>query len=207
MNINEMKVAFDSFLDEKITPLKNQHKVAILLGAIIVPLVLFVVLFYSPKNKEITGLKSRKVYLVGEIKKVEATVAQLGKHKEEKKETEKKFAEASKLLPGKKEISSLLNNISSQGTNSGLNVLNFTPKKEVSKQFYADIPVVLKVYGPYHNVGVFLDKISKLPRIVTVADINMGSPTLQDGEMFLKTTLNLLTYRFLTTQQHVQNKK
>ena len=136
MDIKEIKLAFDSFLDEKITPLNNQHKVAILLAAIIVPIALFIFLFYSPKNKEIKGLKSRKVYLVGEIKKVEATVAELDKHKAEKKETERKFKEASKLLPGKKEISSLLNNISSQGTNSGLNVLNFTPKKEVPKHIF-----------------------------------------------------------------------
>lgn len=205
MQLKQLLAKADDFLAEKISPLSDKQKLGILLALIILPMIFFYILFYSPKNKELRLLNQQKTTLQNEIRKVEETVAQLDIHKQEKIDIEKKFEEASKLLPGEKEIPSLLDNISSLGTNSGLNVLSFKPKKEVPKQFYAEIPVEIIVNGPYHNVGVFLDKISKIPRIVTVTEVKMGSPEKQDNEMFLKTKLNLLTYRFIETT-NVSNK-
>jgi len=112
-------------------------------------------------------------------------------------ETKLMFAKASALLPQQQEIPSLLTSISDIGQNSGLDFLSFIPKNEMRKEFYADIPVDIKVSGTYHNVGVFLDKISDSSRIVTVSDINMGGPKLQAGEMILETTFSLVTYRFV----------
>ena len=200
IDVSKLRLAYDTFVDEKLTQVKNQHRVIILVVIVAAMLGAFYFLFHSPKQEEIKGLKGKKQYLLGEIAKVEATVAKLEEHRQMKKETEEKFKEASALLPGEKEIPALLDNISSQGTNSGLNVLSFKPKGEQPKQFYADIPVDLEVQGPYHNVGVFLDKVSKLNRIVTVNDLTMGSGTKQDDEMHLKTKISLLTYRFIEQQ-------
>jgi len=197
MNTDKLKAAFDTFLDTKVARLNAQHKIAICAAAAVVPILLFVFFIYSPKNKEITGLESRRASLQNEIRKVEAIARELNKYEAEMRDTELKFKAASLLLPSQKEIPSLLTNISGQGTNSGLEILSFSPLKESPREFYAVIPVNLSVRGPYHNVGTFLDKISKLPRIVAVNNVNMGSPTRVDGEMFLNTTLNLVTYRFL----------
>lgn len=201
MTSNEINIAIDNFLDQKITPLKQQHKIAFFVAALLIPCVLFYLMYYSPKTKEIKALANQKIYLIGEIKKVEATVAKLDQHKAEKKATEEKFKEASLLLPGEKEIPSLLTNISSLGTNSGLEVLSFTPGTETPKQFYSEILLRLRVRGPYHNVGIFLDKISKLPRIVSAAEINMGGPKMEEGVMVLNTNISLLTYRFTEKRQ------
>jgi len=197
MDIKKFRTAFDSFLDTKIGRLDQKKKLIIWIAACTLPVLLFAFFYYSPKSKEITGLNSNKANLEREIQKVEATVRELDKHKAEMQETELKFKAASLLLPEQKEIPSLLTNISSQGTNSGLEFISFKPKAEEPKEFYAEIPVSIAVDGPYHNIGVFLDKISKLPRIVSVSDINMGSPAMVDGEMYLKTTFNLITYRFI----------
>lgn len=197
LNINKLRAGFDSFLDTKISRLDQKKKMAICAISWVLPIVLFAFLYYSPKSKEITSLKTTKANLEREIQKVEATVRELDKHKANMKETELKFRAASLLLPEQKEIPSLLTNISSQGTNSGLEFLSFKPKGEEPKEFYAEIPVNITVNGPYHNIGLFLDKISKLPRIVSVSNISMTAPKMTDGEMFLKTTFNLITYRFI----------
>ncbi len=197
IDIKKFRAAFDSFLDTKISRLDQKKKLIIWIATCALPVVLFAFLYYSPKSKEIAGLNTNKANLELEIQKVEATVRELAKHKAEMQETELKFRAASLLLPEQKEIPSLLTNISSQGTNSGLEFISFKPKGEEPKEFYAEIPVSIAVNGPYHNIGMFLDKISKLPRIVSVSDINMGSPAMVDGEMYLKTTFNLITYRFL----------
>lgn len=197
MKLDKLKAAFDSFMDTKVGRLKNQHKLIICLAAVAAPLLLFVFLYYSPKNKEIKGLQATKANLEMEIKRVEAIASQLDKHEAEMKATELKFKAASLLLPGQKEIPSLLTNISGLGTNSGLDFVSFKPQAESAKEFYAEIPVKIDVKGPYHNVGVFLDKVSKLPRIVTVSSISMGNPTIVDGEMFLNSSLDFVTYRFI----------
>jgi type IV pilus assembly protein PilO len=197
LNLEKIQKGFASFIDTKVSRLEAKHKVLILLFAMILPSLAFFFLGYSPKDKEIKTLNNNKSALLAEISKVEATVKQLAKHQAEMKETELLFRAASLLLPEKKEIPSLLTNISGLGTNSGLEFLSFKPVNETPKTFYAEIPVNITVRGPYHNVGEFLNKISKLPRIVTVSEIGMGSPTQSGNEMLLNTTFNLVTYRFI----------
>lgn len=197
LNLEKIQKGFASFVDTKLSRLEAKHKVLILLAALILPAVAFFLMGFSPKDKEIKALNASKNALLAEISKVEATAKQLEKHRAEMKETELLFRAASLLLPEKKEIPSLLTNISGLGTNSGLEFLSFKPVNEIPKTFYAEIPVNISVRGPYHNVGEFLDKISKLPRIVTASEINMGSPVQAGNEMQLTTTLNLVTYRFI----------
>lgn len=197
MKPNKIKAAFEEFLDSRVSRLKWQHKLGICLAVWAVPIALFYFLYFSPKSEEIGGLEKKKAGLVADIRKVEAVAKQLDKHEAEMKETERNFQAASLLLPQEKEIPSLLANISSQGTNAGLEILTFKPNREAPKEFYAEIPINIKVRGPYHNVGVFLDKVRKLPRLVSVHQVKMGGPKKVDGEMFLETTLDLVTYRFI----------
>ncbi len=141
------------------------------------------------------------------MKKLRAVAAELDKHQAEMATTEERLKVASMLLPEQREIPSLLTNISNLGTNSGLDFILFRPQKEVRKEFYAEIPVDISVRGPYHNVGIFLDRISKLPRIVTVNNLNMGSPSQTGNIMYLNTTFTLLTYRFIEPEPEAPNQK
>ncbi|MDH5298665.1 MAG: type 4a pilus biogenesis protein PilO [Desulfobulbaceae bacterium] len=163
----------------------------------LLPLVAFVFLVYSPKSKEIERLDTQRQSLEQQLLVVEATAKEITKHKEEMAATEAKFKAASVLLPQQQEIPSLLTNISSLGTASGLDFVTFQPQPEKPLEFYAEIPVSIQVLGPYHNVGLFLYKISQLDRIVTVSNINMGTPKMVDNEMLLTTNFNLVTYRFI----------
>ena len=207
MKANKIKETFNSFLDNKVARLNKNHKIGICVIAALIPALAFYFLYYSPKSKEIQQLKVKKQKLEQEIKRVEATARNLKKHKTEMKETTEMFQMASQFLPQQQEIPSLLTSISSKGTNSGLEVETFKPKPEISKEFYAEIPVEIQVRGPYHNVGVFLDEISKLSRIVSVSSINMGSPKKEAGEILLNTQFNLVTYRFIESSGETDKKK
>jgi len=197
LDIGKLKAGFENFLDTKIGRLNSRHKILICAAAWLIPCVAFFFLVYTPRAEKIEGLEARKSSVNQELRKVEATARELDKHKAEMQEVEQQFQMASLLLPEEKEIPSLLTNISTQGINSGLEFLSFKPLTERPQIFYAEIPVDIGVYGPYHNVGLFLDKISKLPRIVTVNNIKMGSPQMSAGEMMLNTTFQLVTYRFI----------
>ena len=197
MSLEKFTKSLDSFLDGRVARLTLQHKIAIVAAVLIVPVALFYFLSYSPKTEEIQRLEQKRGKLEAEIINLEKKTANIGQFRQEKRLAEEKFAAASVLLPQQKEIPSLLTNISGLGTSSGLDFLSFRPKGEVPVDFYAEIPVDIQVRGGYHNVGRFLDQISKLPRIVNVSDIKMGSPTRVGDEMVLSTNFNLVTYRFI----------
>ena len=197
LDIKKIQADLEKFLDNTVSRLEMKQKILIAAATCIVPCMAFFFLAYSPKNNEIKTLETTKAGLEEEIRKVEATARELDKHKAEMLEIKKQFDAASLLLPGQQEIPSLLTNISGQATSSGLDVLSFKPLIEKPQQFYAEIPVDIAVQGSYHNVGVFLDKISKLPRIVAVNNINMASPKQAGGEMILSSTFQLVTYRFI----------
>ena len=201
MKLNKIKETFDSFLEKRVVPLNKKIIIAIFVLIIVAPVVAFYFLHFSDKVNEIKGLENNVVKLRKEIAGAKAAAAKLDEHLAEMEEVKRLFAEASVLLPQKKEIPSLLTNISALGTNSGLNMARFAPGNERKKEFYAEIPVSLKITGPYHNIGTFLYEVSKLDRIVAATNISLGSPKEQRGEMLLSSTINLITYRFLEASE------
>jgi type IV pilus assembly protein PilO len=199
--ITKIKQAYGSFLDTKLAGLGKQQKLAIFVASMLIPALLFFFLVYSPKNKEIAKMMKDNLYLNGEIQKVEAIADKLDEHKAEKARVELQLKAASLLLPKQKEIPNLLTDISENGTSSGLEFVSFTPKPERNQQFYAIIPVAIQVTGSYHKIGTFLDKISKLNRIVSVNNISLSGAQKTGGEMLLKASLELVTYRFLSAAE------
>lgn len=196
MNLTEITKALDSFLDTKVAPQKPLVKGGVAALLLLLPTALFFFLLYSPNLEKITALESDEKTLRAEIATLKKKTKHIEKFREEKRESAEKFMALTLLLPKQKEIPSLLTNISGLGTASGLDFLSFRPKGETGKEFYAEIPVDIKVSGHYHNLGVFLDKVSKLPRIVTIRDLKVGSPRRLDNEMELTTSFELVTYRF-----------
>ena len=96
----------------------------------------------------------------------------------------------------KRKFPALLTKISDLGNNVGLEFKLFKPQAEVDKEFYRQLPIDIKVRGPYHNVANFFQSISALDRIVNIGDFTMGNPQLVSGLVTLETTCVATTYRF-----------
>ena len=197
MKVQKTKEAFDSFLEKRVVPLDKKIIVVIFVLIIALPVVAFYFLHYTAKTEQIKGLEKRAAGLRQEIAGAKARAAKLDEHLAEMEETQRLFAEAAVLLPQKKEIPSLLTNISALGTNSGLAMASFSPGGERKKEFYAEIPVSLRLNGPYHNIGTFLYEVSKLDRIISATNITLGGGSKQGGELLLGASISLITYRFL----------
>ena len=197
MKINKIIAGFDSFLEKRVVPLDKKIIIAIFAVVIIAPIVAFYFLHFDPKTKEIKGLENKQVKLRKEIASAKARAAKLDEHLAEMEETKRLFAEASVLLPQKKEIPALLTDISALATNAGLKMSSFKPGGERKQEFYAEIPVSLKVQAPYHNIGTFLYEVSKMSRIVSVRNLSLGGSKKSRGEMLLSSCINLVTFRFL----------
>ena len=187
---------FDTFLDEKYLPLDKRTKILIIIAVFIIPALLFYFVCFNPQADKIATLQKQANTLNDDLKKVRKTVADLPRYKNEFAEVQKQFDTMAVLLPKSQEIPNLLRNISDLGKSTGLDFLKFVPGAEVPKDFYAEIPIDIAIVGPYHNLGSFLDKVSKLDRIVTVNNINVDKPTKEDTELLLNSTCRLVTYRF-----------
>jgi len=185
----DLKVYFD-----KVSKLKMVHRVLIFVGTVVLLLGLFIYLIYLPKTGEITKIKSEKDRLDKEIRLAKRRTKNLKKLEADLTMVEGDLKSAITLLPTTSEIPKLLKSITKLGNDSDLEFLLFSPEKQVSQEFYVEIPVSMEVRGSYHNVATFFDKVGKLDRIVNVVNVNMTP--LKAYSTYLKTTCKAVTYRF-----------
>lgn len=188
--------AFTSFLDTKYIPLESKFKLLLLVLIFALPTVAYYFFFLQPNLTEIDQLTAQRSKLDQDLQRIKARAKDLPKLEAELAMVQIDFDKKSVLLPKEREIPQLLRDISALGTNAGLDFLQFRPLPSIPKDFYDEIPISINVRGPYHSVGFFFDRVSKLERIVSVSNIRMSSPKLDGGEMLLNSDCQLVTYQF-----------
>jgi type IV pilus assembly protein PilO len=110
---------------------------------------------------------------------------------------ERSFGALLRQLPGKTEVPNLLVDISQVGVGAGLEEKLFQPAAdEVKKDFYAELPIKIRLTGSYHQMGEFVSGIAALPRIVTLHEINI-KPENKDMYDNLSVELTAKTFRYL----------
>lgn len=186
---------------ETIIKLPNSQKLMILGGVIAAIIGAYVYFVHMPKRQELAQRHEQLTKLQAKYEEQKKVLANLPKFEKELQHMELQLAESLKQLPNTREIPSLLTNISTLAQDSGLDILLFQPKPEGNKGFYAEIPVEMKVYGRYHNLGYFFDHISKLNRIVNISDIDIkGQKTKAKSPNeagTLEASFKAITFKFI----------
>jgi type IV pilus assembly protein PilO len=123
--------------------------------------------------------------------------ANLQAYEQQLAEMKESFGAMLRQLPNKTEVAELLVDISQTGLASGLEFELFKPQAEVPREFYAELPISIRVKGDYHEFGSFISGVAALPRIVTVHDINVEPDS--NGEL----TMDILakTYRYMDEEE------
>ncbi|NTW35376.1 MAG: type 4a pilus biogenesis protein PilO [Syntrophobacteraceae bacterium] len=156
--------------------------------------------FYFLKYKDQAANISRLQTSVSEQEKklvaLKQAAVEVDKLKLELAESEEKLKQVLSFLPDQKEIPGLLDNISQLGAEVGLENILFQPQPEQPREFHAAIPIRLDIVGTYHELGVFLDRLSKLNRILKVENLNL---TKQKDGSDLQVGATVVTYRFVDT--------
>jgi len=119
-------------------------------------------------------------------------------------EIDRSFGALLKQLPDKSEIEALLIEINQAGLGRGLQFELFKPGQEQVKDFYAELPITVKINGGYHDFGAFAADIAKLPRIVTLNNIAI-TPVKEGGQLSLDATTK--TFRYLDEEEVSRQKK
>ena len=117
-------------------------------------------------------------------------------YKEQLAEIERSFGTMLRQLPGRTEVPSLLVDISQTGLGAGLEEKLFQPMGEIQRDFYAELPIKIRLTGNYHELGNFVSGIAALPRIVTLHDITI-TPASQNAYDELTLDVTAKTYRYL----------
>ncbi len=117
----------------------------------------------------------------------------LPEYRRQLSEIDRQFGALLKQLPNRSEIESLLADINQAGLGRGLQFDLFKPGSEGMKDFYAELPIAVRVTGSYHDLGEFVGDVAQMPRIVTLNDIAIES--IKDG--ILKFDATAVTYRYL----------
>lgn len=117
---------------------------------------------------------------------------------------EKSFGTLLKQLPSKSEMEALLTDINQAGLGRGLQFELFKPAAtETLSEFYAELPITIRLTGNYHDMGAFASDISKLSRIVLLNDVNLT----QTGAGVLAMDAIAKTYRYLDEEEIAKQKK
>jgi type IV pilus assembly protein PilO len=134
----------------------------------------------------------------GELKQVfekkQHKAANLEAYRQQMVEMKESFGAMLRQLPGKTEVAGLLVDVSQTGLASGLEFELFKPENEQRKEFYAELPIRMRVVGTYHQFGDFVSGVAALPRIVTLHDYTISK---RGGSDRLVMDVTAKTYRYL----------
>jgi type IV pilus assembly protein PilO len=153
-------------------------------------------LVWNEQRPELQRHQEEEQKLRQEFKEKHAKAVNLEIYKQQLKDIERSFGALLRQLPGKTEVPSLLVDISQTGLAAGLQEKLFQPQPEQKKDFYAELPIKIRLTGSYHQFGEFVSGIAALPRIVTLHDIDIKTDS-KDAYDQLSLELTAKTYRYL----------
>jgi type IV pilus assembly protein PilO len=168
-----------------------------------IPLIALLVLggyayfFYMPAAAQRAAAETQERDLERKVSEVRAIVSNLAAFESEIADLEKRLKQALRQLPDSKELPGLLTDVTSLGKDAGLEFKAFRPRDEIAKDFYAEVPIEVEFSGGYHDIARFFDKVSKLPRIVNVSELEIELAGKDSDSTLLKVHGQATTFRFL----------
>jgi type IV pilus assembly protein PilO len=151
--------------------------------------------------EQLEQVRSQEQELKNTLAAKQKKAANLEEYKQLLQEMEKAFGDLVRQLPNKAEVPELLVDVSQTGLGAGLEFELFQPQEEIKKEFYAELPIKIRVTGKYEQLGNFVSGLAALPRIVTVHDVTI-EPIKDSGKLGMSALLK--TYRYLDEEEVAQ---
>jgi len=176
---------------------------AVLIGLFVGLLVAGYVVVWSEQYGVLDGRREEELKLKDEYVSKKRQTINLNLYEQQLNEIDRSFGALLKQLPNKAEVESLLVEINQSGLGRGLSFELFKPGQEALKEFYAELPVSVKLTGNYHDLGAFAEDIGRLPRIVTLNNIAIAPQ--KDGSLSMEAIAK--TFRYLDEEEVAKQKK
>ena len=157
----------------------------------------------NSSDEELTAEQGKETQLKEDYKKKIIQAVNLDGLKKQREQVQQYVTQLEKQLPSKAEMDALLSDINQAGLGRSLQFELFRPGQVSVKEYYAELPIAVRVTGRYHDIGAFAADIAGLSRIVTLN--NLSLVPAKDGNLVLDTTAK--TFRYLDTEEIAQQKK
>ncbi len=157
---------------------------------------------WSPALNTLEAGQTREQELKSNYTTKKGQAINLEAYKKQLVDIEQAFGALLKQLPNRQEMDALITDVNQAGLGRGLQFELFRPGTETQTEFYAELPISVKVTGGYHDIAAFTSDIAKLSRIVTLHDIN-----LQPNNAGLVMDATVKTYRYLDDEEIIARKK
>ena len=154
--------------------------------------------FYEmPQREAIAALELERASIRTRINKGVATARQLPEFRKEVDQLQARLESLKPILPDEKDAGDLLRRINALAAQSSLTVRGFKPQPITTKAMHAEWPITLELEGTYHNLGLFLDRVSKFPRLVNVSKLEIRGRERPDSNTSIDVTCTATTFVLL----------
>jgi len=157
----------------------------------------------SSSDEELTAEQARELQLKEDYKKKLAQAVNLDALKKQREQVQQYVTQLEKQLPSKAEMDALLSDINQAGLGRSLQFELFRPGQVSVKEYYAELPIAVRVTGRYHDMGAFASDIANLSRIVTLNNLSITPG--KDGNLVMDTTAK--TFRYLDQEEIALQRK
>ncbi len=148
----------------------------------------------EPMQLKLNRESKKEVQLKKDFENKAFQVANLDEYREQMIEMEQSFESILKQLPRDTEVPGLIDDISLAALNNGLDLKVISPRKQVTTEFYNELPIQIEVEGDYHELGAYVSSVASLPRIVTLHDFSISTKGKDSDTLSLKILAK--TYRY-----------
>jgi type IV pilus assembly protein PilO len=165
-------------------------------------------LFINSYQDELDVEVAKEATLRTEYTKKMAQAVNLEALKKQREQVQQFVTQLERQLPSKSEMDALLSDVNQAGLGRNLQFDLFRPGQVVIKEYYAELPIAVKVTGRYHDIGAFASDIAHLSRIVTLGNLSIGpiaGKENKDGSLSMEGTAR--TYRYLDPEEVVAQRK
>jgi len=186
-------------------PLLPRLSVWVLVAVVVIVVGWFV--WLSDQANDLQAARDKEPALKDEYRTKLAQAINLDALKKQKEEVQTYVTQLEKQLPGKAEMDALLTDINQAGVGRGLVIDQFIPGQTETKEYYAELPIAIRVTGRFHDIGAFAADIAALSRIVTLHDLSIGPDGKSVGGGTLSMEATARTYRYLDPAEVVEARK
>lgn len=158
---------------------------------------------WSGQKDQLEQLQAEETKLKEEYKSKLQQAINLDELRKQREQVSQFVLTLEKQLPSKSEMDALLSDINQAGVGRGLDFELFRPGQTNVREYYAELPITVKVSGKYHDLGAFASDIANLPRIVTLNNLSVS--TGKGGSLVLDATAK--TYRYLDQDEIAAQRK
>jgi type IV pilus assembly protein PilO len=180
---------------EQLVKIPLAKKVAVLVLVAVLVAVGFFFVYYSPRGDELDRLRNQNTTLISKKKEAERSKAVYDKDLLRRDELRRSYTAQLRALPSVPEISSFLNSLNTQADVCGLEILAVKPLSEEPAEYYARIPVQLKLRGSYHQLAKFFYLVGNLDRIINIENMSLQNPVGTESGVQLQADVLATTFR------------